>query len=155
MNCSGAVVCPRLSESACADFGIVIGGETPVCHAAHSYPISVARGAALSFSVWQEEAAAKEGEELDLSCFLFCTEDGALPAAAAARTKISPKAIDATVASLSERVAFAVASLNGEDEVSSSAVALYRVIVPFADCGEELCRAGTRFESVLGRIVAM
>ena len=146
-------MCPRLAEGACADFGIVIGGGTPVCHTAHKYPITVARRATLSFSVWQEESATAEEEEMDFSCFLYCTEDGALPASAAG-ARISPEAIDATVAALSERVA--AIPLNG-GEVSTSAIALYLIIVrhPSVECGEEICRAGTRFESIHGRIVAV
>ena len=62
-----------------------------ICHSSHAYPITVSRGETLTFRVWREASA-----EVGLQCFLYCTEDGELPAIPGG-PKIPQEAIDKLV----------------------------------------------------------
>ena len=74
------MICPTLSEGACADFGIEVdlgdGTRQKVCREGELHLGELAPEQELRSSLWYTRSST----EMLLDCYFWCTEDGEVPA---------------------------------------------------------------------------
>ena len=83
-SCSGSLLCTVLSGNVCGDYGILISkneddsNQMDICRSGFKHNISLDQGDELQLDLWDNGRGS-----YDVNCFLWCTEDGELPSAAA------------------------------------------------------------------------
>ncbi len=143
-GCSGAIVCPRLENNVCGDYGLTVDAERQICRPpGTSYPIALdVTGAVISLRLWSEQ-----GAEVDFQCFLYCTKDGQLPLipeGAQLDHDVLAKAINATSK---------LQDVSLDDTVHPvSPVVVYHVSIASDDysaCNETRCELSASFTNAL------
>ena len=95
--CNFKAVCTDLNGHICGDYGLIlsISGESPqeVCHPNVMYQGSVAPGGRASLELW----VARGVDQVDFSCFAWCSHDGHWPQIVPNKSRIGDQILELAV----------------------------------------------------------
>ena len=74
--CLSSFICGKLEGNACGDYGVSVAGSD-VCLSGDLRRGRVESGETLTVDIWHVRSGLDD--EMDISCFLYCTDDGGLP----------------------------------------------------------------------------